>query len=598
MQQGETMKTLTIPLRQPALWISVLTMLSISACGGGGGKGGGSSTVAPSSPAVNDPNNVSSPPALPPAGLAFPDTSRPFLNLPATIADGSTVLLECGRVYQGTLNVRSKSNVTVTTSGSCGPAVITPGRAVTGWNRHSGNIYSAPLSFEAAQVVIDGRPVNKAHWPSRSQVWARATSASGSNLSYAMPNVDLAGATLLFRPSVWAIEARTITGYAGNTFSLASTGNYAFDGYQLNGQVPFYVEGKLWMLDEPGEWAVRNGRLYVWAPDGGSPEGRIWAFPAAHGIDATDSRNVSIEGVRVYGAANGIHALGAQNLRVTGVDIANASENGIVNHGGVGLMVDRATIRNVRHDAITVHWGGGKEVIQNSRIDDAGTIGMPTNSRAAINLVQTSGSRVSGNHIANAGYIGIRIHREAAALNNKVDGACIVLTDCGGVFAFARDKLPLNTRIEGNIIRNIGPTQRLAWGIYLSEYANAVTVAGNTVSNVGNGMNLFNNFNNSITNNTFSNSRQAHIEITEDSNTPVVRGLSVMGNTFASTQGEETYRNSSNLGATSVAQFGAYDANTYVSSSSVFANFQGQILNFTQWQQRTGQDQSSTFRAP
>jgi parallel beta-helix repeat protein len=260
--------------------------------------------------------------------------------------------------------------------------------------------------------------------------------------------------------------------------------------------------------------------------------------------------------------------------------------------------VDRAAIRNVRHDAITVHWGGGKEMIQNSRIDGVGTIGMPTNSRAAINLVQASGSRVSGNHITNAGYIGVRIHREAAALNNTVDGACIVLTDCGGIFTFVRDRLPLNTRIEGNIIRNIGPTQRFAWGIYLSEYANAVTVAGNTVSNVGNGMNLFNNFNNVIANNTFFNSRQSHIEITEDSSTPVVRGLSVRGNTFTSTQGEETYRNSSNLGTSSVAQFGSFDTNTYVSSSPVFANFQGQLLNFTQWQQSTGQDQSSTFRAP
>jgi parallel beta-helix repeat protein len=593
------MNTLVIRMAHPALWVSVLMMLSISACGGGGGGASGGGTVAPSSPpAVNDPNDVNNPPVLAPAGIAFPDASRPFLTPPSTIADGSTVLLECGRVYQGTLNLRSKSNVTVAASGECGPAVITSGRPVTGWTRYAGNIWSAPLSFDAAQVVVDGQPMEKAHWPGRAQVWARATSASGSNLSYAMPNADLAGATLLFRPYDWAIEARRITAYAGNTFSLASTGNTNFDGYALNGQVPFYVEGKLWMLDEAGEWAVSNGKLYLWAADGASPEGRSWAFPASHGIDATDSRNVSIEGVRIYGAANGIHALGAQNLRVTSVEIANASENGIVNHGGDGLTVDQAVIRNVRHDGITVHWGGGKEVIQNSRIDAAGTIGMPTHSRAAINLVQTSGSQVAGNHITHAGYIGIRIHREATVSDNIVDGACLTLTDCGGVFAFARDKLPLNTRIEGNTIRNIGPIQRFAWGIYLGDYANAVTVSGNTISNVGNGMNLFNNFNNAITNNSFSHSRQSHIEITEDSGAPVVRGLSVTGNTFTSTQGEETYRNSSNLGASSVAQFGSFDANTYVSSSPVFTNFQGQVLNFTQWQQRTGQDLNSTFRSP
>src|SRR5690606_8665238 len=105
-------------------------------------------------------------------------------------------------------------------------------------------------------------------------------------------------------------------------------------------------------------------------------------------------------GVRIYGAANGIHALNAQNLHVSKVEIANASENGIVNHGGSGLNVDGATIRNVRHDGITVHWGGGSEVIQNSRIDTAGTIGMPAVSRGAINLTQSSGARVSNNHVS------------------------------------------------------------------------------------------------------------------------------------------------------------------------------------------------------
>lgn len=584
-QRGIT-DALVRQLRYPGAWLSCFAALFITACGGGGGTSEGS-TATPSSPTE-----------LPPGGLAFPDTSRPFLGMPASIADGSTVLLECGRVYQGRLNLRSKSNVSVATSGDCGAAVITPGQAVSGWTRHEGSIYSAPLPFEAAQVVVDGLPVDKAHWPSRSQVWAKATSASGNSLSYPMPNADLIGATLMFRANNWAIEARSVTAYSGNTFSLASTGNYAFDGYELNGPVSFYVEGKLWMLDEPGEWAFSNGRLYLWTPNGASPEGRTWAFPASHGIEATDSHNVSIVGVRIYGAANGINALGAQNLRVSNVEIANASENGIVNHGGAGLMVDRSVIRNVRHDAITVHWGGGREVIQNSRIDASGIIGMPTNSRAAINLVQTTGSRVLGNHVTNVGYIGIRVHREATALNNTVDGACMTLTDCGGIFAFARDRLPLNTRIENNTIRNVGPAQRLAWGIYLSEYANAVTVTGNTISSAGSGMNMFNNFNNIITRNSFSNNGQAHIEITESASAAVVRGLRVTGNTFISTRGEETYRNSSNLGATSVAQFGTFDSNTYVSSSPAFANVQGQLLSFAQWQQRTGQDSNSTFRTP
>src|SRR5690606_2851259 len=257
-------------------------------CGGGGGGGDSTAgTGGPNGPNTNpiSPSSPTNPPVTQPAGLDFPDSSRPFLSLPASVADGSSVSLECGRVYQGTLNLKNKSNVSVSTNGNCEPAVITPGQPVSGWTRHQGNIYSAPLSFDAAQVVVDGQPVNKAHWPSRSQVWATATSASGNTLTHAMPNADLAGATLVFRPADWAIEARRITAYSGNTFTLAANDNYAYGGIAPSGAVPFYVEGKLWMLDEPGEWALSNGRLYVWVADGGSPAGRTWAFPAAHGIE-------------------------------------------------------------------------------------------------------------------------------------------------------------------------------------------------------------------------------------------------------------------------------------------------------------------------
>ena len=585
------MKPVARPCRTKPLFLGAFLLLSLSGCGGGGGSGEGEERL------LSDSTNDRTP-AVQSTALAPPDSARPFLGLPSTVANGSTVELECGRVYQGSLDLRNKTNVAVRTVGDCGKAVLTTGRAITGWTRHEGNVYSAPVSFDAAQVVVDSQPVSKAHWPNRTQTWVKANAATSTSLSYSMPNADLVGATLLFRPNDWAMEERRITAYSNGTMSVASTGNYEYDGYGLGGPVDFYVEGKLWMLDEPGEWALSNGRLYLWTQDGRSPEGRTWAFPAVHGIEAPASQDVSIDGVRIYGAANGINAVGARGLRVSNVEIANSSGSGIVNHGGTGLFVDRASIRNARHDGISVHWGGGNEIIQNSRIDAAGVIGMPVNSRAAINLTATSGSLVAGNHVTNAGYIGIRVFRNATVRANTVDGACIVLTDCGGVFTFARDQLALNTRIEDNVIRNIGPTQRFAWGIYLSEYANAVNVSGNTVSNTGNGVNIFNGFNIALTGNAFSNSRQAHIEITEDASAPTVRRIDVNGNRFTSIQGEETYRNSSNLGAASVAQFGTFDANTFVSSSPRFANFNGQALNFEQWKTRTGQDGSSTMRAP
>lgn len=518
--------------------------------------------------------------------------------MPSGIGSGSLVELQCGRVYRGTLDLKGKSNVTVRTAGSCGKAVLTPGQAITGWTQYQGSIYSAPITFTAAQLLIDGQPVSQAHWPNRPQTWASASNASANSLSYAMPNTDLAGATLIFRPYDWAIEARNITGYANGAMTVAATGNPAYDGYALNGPTDFYVEGKLWMLDEPGEWAVSNGRLYVWTPDGKSPEGRAWAAPNQNAIEASDSSGITIDGVRVYGAANGINAIGAVKLGVSNVDIVNSSESGIQNSGGSGLLVDRSSIRNSRHDAISVHWGGGGETISNSSIDASGVIGMPANARAAIDLTVGDGSHILNNSVSNSGYIGIRFFRNAMVSNNTVDTACVVLTDCGGLFTSAPDKLALNTRIDGNTVRNVGPAQTLAWGIYLGDYANGATVVNNIVAGNGNGMNIFDGFSNSISGNTFSDSTQAHIQMSESGSTASVRNNAVTGNTFVARKGEETYRISSDIGTASVAQFGSYDNNSYKSSSAVFANYNGEPLSYAQWRARTGQDVGSTIAAP
>jgi parallel beta-helix repeat protein len=530
--------------------------------------------------------------------LANPQPSQSALPMPSNIANGSVLELQCGQLYQGTLDLRGKSNVAVKTAGTCGKPILTPGQAVAGWVHHQGNIYSAPIAFAAAQVLINGQPLPTAHWPNRPQTWAKATGSTTDSLSYAMPNGDLAGATLMFRPFEWAIEARKITGYAGGVMTLGPTGNTNYDGHALSGTADFYVEGKLWMLDEPGEWAVSDGRLYVWAPDGQSPEGRTWASPDAHGIEASDSKGVSIDGVSVFGAKNGINAVGALNLKVTNADIANSSANGIVNSGGFGLSVDGTSVRNSRHDAILVRWGGGGESIKNSRIDASGVIGMPVNAHAAITLIGSEGSTILNNSVTNSGFIGIRFYRNTTVSQNTVDGACLVLGDCGGLYTMARDKQPLNTRIEGNTIRNVNQAQRLAWGIFLDDYANGTTVANNIIDGNRKGMMIHNGFNNTVTGNTFSRSGQAHIEMAESAAAPSVRNNVISGNTFTSADGEETYRISSDLGTGSVVQFGAYNGNAYTSSSAIFANFNGEALNFAQWKARTGQDGSSTIKVP
>lgn len=575
-----------------ALSLTILpAAIYLAGCGSSGSSGNDSSLQSASS-SPSESSNTSLPP------IVLPDSSQPLLPMPTNIANGSMVELECGKTYGGTLDLRNKTNVTVKTIGNCGKAKMTPGSAIGGWSHEHGNIYSAPIDIEAVQVIIDGQTMPLAHWPNRPQTWAKSTGAAANSLSYSMPNGDVLGASLIFRPYEWAIEARKITAYSGNTMTLASTGKLAYDGYPPEGATDFYVEGKLWMLDSPGEWAISAGRLYLWTPDGQSPQGRVWAFPDRHAIEASDSRAILIDGVSIFGAANGINALGAADLHVLNTDIANSSENGIMNAGGSRLLVDGASIRNSRHNGISVKWGGNGEIIRNSRVDATGVTGMPANSQAAIYLPLSAGSNIANNVISSSGYIGIRAFRNTTISGNTVDGACEVMTDCGGIVVASPEKTPLNARIENNVIRNVSRPQRLVWAVYLGSYANGVTVADNIIAGNTNGMNIFDGFNNVITGNAFSDSTQAHIQMGEDGTSPSVRNNKILSNRFTAKKGEETYRISSDLGSASVAQFASYDNNTYVNSSPIFVNFNGEALSYAQWKARTGQDENSTYSTP
>jgi parallel beta-helix repeat protein len=514
------------------------------------------------------------------------------LPVPTGILTGEIVHLQCGKAYVGTLNIAGKSNVVVRTIGSCGKATISPGRAIKGWKLHRDNIYSAPIDFSPVQVSVDEAPMSLAHYPNKPQIWAKGKSPDPNKLRYNMPDKDLTGALLVFRAEEWLIETRPVLDYADGTIMLKTKVGDAFD---LKPENEFYVEGKLWMLDSPGEWAVSNGRLYVWTPDGKSPEGRVWASPKESGIIANDSRNVTIDGVRIFSAANGIEATGSTNLRIVNTEIVNSSEDGM-HIGGTGLVIDNATITNSVKNGIWAYYGTTGSVITNSMITSTGMIGMPKRSKGSIVFEDGSGQHIENNKIINSSYIGIRVHKNATVRNNVIDGACLVLTDCGGIYTFARDKLPSNVLIERNTIKNL--TQRYAFAVYLDDYANGVTVTGNTITNNPSGVMMHNGFNNLVTKNVFSSSGHEHMLFNETSKTASIHRNQVTDNVFVSTNGEMTYRLWSLLENMTVKNFGQFNKNSYAGNPGVFAEVNGiGTMSYASWKSRMKQDERSTLKA-
>jgi parallel beta-helix repeat protein len=509
------------------------------------------------------------PPAPPPPAPPPAPGPTGVLPMPTNIANGATVNLECGKTYQGTLELNGKSNVTVKTVGTCGKAGITPGRAVTGWTKYQGNIYSAPVSFVPVQVAVDGNPASAAHWPN--QPWAASTGG--------LPSSDLNGATLVTLENQSVVASKKLTSNSVGTSK------------------PFYVEGKLWMLDSPGEWAVQNGRLYLWASNGLSPEGKVWAAPENNGINADNSSGITVDGVKIFSAFNGISANTSTNLKVLNSDILNSNKDGIWASGSRGMTVSQTNVSNARETGINGWFSVTGANISGTSVSNTGMVNMPTPTGAGIFFGDGADNRIDNVRVTNSSYHGISVlhNRNTSVTNSLVDGACVRLTDCAGIYTGAVDKLPLTLRIEGNTVNNVKGTEGIA--IYLDDSANGVTVTRNNMSNNTRGVVLHNAFNNVITYNTFASSEVTHLAFGQDSG-GTIRNNKVSNNTFKSTNGEQTY----NLQASpNLKTFASFDYNTYTSNNvNVFARTwdggsAGATHSYSAWKTWIDQEKNSTM---
>ncbi|TFW33775.1 right-handed parallel beta-helix repeat-containing protein [Massilia horti] len=505
------------------------------------------------------------------AGEHRPSARPATLPIPAQVANGSTVKLRCGATYLGTLELNGKANITVKTVGNCGKATISPGRPIPHWTKYQGNIYSAPVNFIPVQVAVDGNPVAAAHWPRLPQTWA---SSAGK-----LAGKDLAGATLVYLDSRSVIKSERLTSNSIPT------------------DKPFYVEGKLWMLDGPGAWALHQGRLYLWTPDGKSPDGRVWAAPESNGINADQSSGITIDGVRIFLASHGISANTATRLKVLNSDIVNSFQDGIWASGSNGLVVDHTSVSNARRNGIDGWYSITGATVTNSTVSNTGMTGMPSPTDAGIFFGDGADNRIDHVRVINSAYHGISVlhNRNTSVTNSAVDVACVRLTDCGGIYTGARDKQPLRLRIEGNTVTNVqGPE---GYGIYLDDSANGVTVSRNVLSNNTKGMVVHDGFDNRITHNTFSGSAITHLAFAQDTGT--IRGNEVTHNTFLSAHGEQTF----NLeGGGNLASFARFDFNTYHSADAdTFArtwdgSSPGVSAGYGAWRRAMRQDANSVMK--
>jgi parallel beta-helix repeat protein len=338
------------------------------------------------------------------------------------------------------------------------------------------------------------------------------------------------------------------------------------------------------MLDAPGEWCVEQGRLVVWPHDGNSPDGRTSAAVHGPAINANNADSILIDNIKIKTATIGVEANNSHHLQMNNTQFEQIGEEAII-VGGKDIHLERIQINQTGLNGLRFTDDARQIIVRDSTIQGAGMLGLPKRSKGAIVLEHAEQVQIIGNTIKDSAYIGIRIFRNAVVENNHIGRACLRLTDCAGIYTFARDGLPLNSNIINN---DISQTQgRFSFGIYLDDQANHVQVIKNKISHNAGGMQLHNAYNNLIQENVFFKNKNQQILFNETSDYPLMHDNHIANNNFSTDDNVPVYRLWSSLGEKSIYNFGVYKANTYSGVQNKFAECTGSgMIAWKNWKQR------------
>jgi hypothetical protein len=265
---------------------------------------------------------------------------------------GDTLVVLDG-VYTGTLKLKSGITIRAQNPRNVVFSGLEPLQAR--FERHDGNIYKTRISGSPKQFFYNNQPMTWARWPNAAwadnwvfdKKWAMATKGTGpgvltSKAFAEVKDLDLSGGYCFIRYGKGnSCYSRVIESFDGETlrwndkkfYSSKYTGE---DGRKGRAEAlrkmkknhenhpsksEFFLVGALGLLDAPGEWFVKDGTLYLYPPDGKTPdESVILAKTIDYCIDQEEAvSDVTMEGIDFLACSVRLSASGNSNLRFENV---------------------------------------------------------------------------------------------------------------------------------------------------------------------------------------------------------------------------------------------------------------------------------------
>jgi parallel beta-helix repeat protein len=448
----------------------------------------------------------------------------------ASFARNDALLLRCGKTFRETLDLTSAAApagyLLIAGYGDCtgGQRPTISGAdllSTSGWSKATSGTdqtMAHALSGAPSKLFFNGQPLIQARHPNSLGLGHEFAHlrADGSNRNRfflstsdtaALARRDLVGAAVHVRVTPWKIESATIAGHNTSTglITLSRTLDYA-----IPDNAGYILEGKLWMLDTPGEWcfdAVAS-KVYVWGPnnEAASAFNQVEASTRSLGVRLRWITNPRVEWLRTTQHADtGFHMTETHGLHMSSVGSLWDKEYGIQVLGANDVQIESASVTGAGWAGIAVRDGNRVSVTRNL-VTDTGLADRPESTDSGV-LVLSQNALVQDNVVYRSAHMGIRFRN---ASGNKVQGNllvafCLRLTDCGGIYTFtaAYPTTPASSYVPAAIVSGntaIGAHsntegaavagKNMAAGIYLDELTSGAQISNNLVADTEVGIHL------------------------------------------------------------------------------------------------------------
>ena len=319
---------------------------------------------------------------------------------------GDTLVVLDG-VYTGTLKL--KSGITIRAKNPR-KVIFSGAEPLSGsFEKHLGNVYKIQVNKDVERVFYRDEPMTWAQWPNISwsenwqadKKWVSSSKGSGPGVLACdgfsnLKNRDLVGGYVFLRYSkgnscysrlIKSFDGRTIHWDDTDFYSVPFTGEDGRRGspwaiakgkFKSEVRARFFLAGALDLLDSEGEWFVKDGTLYLYAPDGVQPKASdVLCKTNDYSFYETDPiTNLSIDGIDFFATSIKLQAANNKNIRfrdsqftyIGGSLLFHDTPQGIKNAKpieveGSRVRFERCLFAGAQNTALVL--GGSLNVVQN-----------------------------------------------------------------------------------------------------------------------------------------------------------------------------------------------------------------------------------------